>query len=164
MQFDITKSFFMWDMFHEKDSIGSKSLNRCKKAGVNSVTYFFILNDLKETLATFLWFYRWIFQKSWIFVEITAYFIFQLISWCDVIKFLNHKPEVWKSFAWYHIVGIHKLWFSWKSFDLLSTGLEITIVLSFFENFLEFLKKKNNPVILETLKISQKSNGRFTVK
>ena len=57
------------------------------------MTYFFKLSDLKETLATFLLFYRWSFQKSWIFVEITAYFIFQLILWCDAIKFLNHKPE-----------------------------------------------------------------------
>ena len=32
------------------------------------------------------------------------------------------------------------------------------------ENFLEFLKKKKNTVILKILKISEKSNGRFTVK
>ena len=35
-----------------------------------------------------------------------------------------------------------------QSFDLSSRGLEITIVLSFFENFLKFLKKKKNTVIL----------------
>ena len=35
-------------------SIGSKSLYLRKKAGVNSMTYFFKLNDLKEILATFL--------------------------------------------------------------------------------------------------------------
>ena len=51
-----------------------------------------------------------------------------------------------------------------KLFDLLSTGLGITIVLSFFENFPEFLKKKKNTVILKILKIPEKSNGRFTVK
>ena len=33
-------------------SIGSKSLNQRKTASVNSMTYFFKLNDLKETLAT----------------------------------------------------------------------------------------------------------------
>ena len=42
-----------------------------------------------------------------------------------------------------------------KLFDLSSTGLEITIVLCFFENFLEFLKKKKNTVILKILKISE---------
>ena len=36
--------------------------------------------------------------------------------WCDDIKFLNHKPEEWKSFAWYHAVSINKLCFSWKLF------------------------------------------------
>ena len=51
-----------------------------------------------------------------------------------------------------------------KLFDLSSTGLEIAIVISFFENFLEFLKKKKNTVILKILKISEKSDGRFTVK
>ena len=40
--------------FGHKSSIGSKSLNLRKKAGVKSMTYFFKLNDLKETLATFL--------------------------------------------------------------------------------------------------------------
>ena len=34
----------------------------------------------------------------------------------------------------------------------------------FFENFLEFLKKKKNTVILKILKILEKSNGRFIVK
>ena len=34
----------------------------------------------------------------------------------------------------------------------------------FFENFLEFLTKKKNTVIPKILKISEKSNGRFTVK
>ena len=33
-----------------------------------------------------------------------------------------------------------------KLFDLSSTGLEITIILNFFENFPEFLKKKTNTV------------------
>ena len=51
-----------------------------------------------------------------------------------------------------------------KLFDLSSTGLKITIVQSFFENFLEFLKKKKNTVIVKILKISAKSNERFTVK
>ena len=45
---------------------------------------------------------------------------------------------------------------------LSSTGLEITIVLRFFENFLEFLNKKKNTVNLKILKISEKSNGRFS--
>ena len=50
-------------------------------------------------------------------------------------------------------------------FALSSTGLEITIVLSFFfENSLEFLKKKKNTVILKILKISEMFNGRFIVK
>ena len=35
-------------------SMGSKYLNLRKKAGVNSITYFFDLNDLEEPLATFL--------------------------------------------------------------------------------------------------------------
>ena len=116
--------FFVTVLF----SIGSKSLNLRKKAGVNSTTYFFDLNDLKETLGTFLRLYHWTFQKSSLFVEITAYFIFQLILWCDIIKFLNRKPEKWKSLAWYHIVGIQKLWFSSKLFDLSSRSLEITVV------------------------------------
>ena len=34
----------------------------------------------------------------------------------------------------------------------------------FSKNFLEFLKKKQNTVILKILKISEKSNGRFIVK
>ena len=34
----------------------------------------------------------------------------------------------------------------------------------FFENFLDFIQKKKNTVILEILKILEKSNGRFTVK
>ena len=106
------------------------------------MTYFFKLNDLKEILATFLWFHCWTFQKSLLFVEITASFIFQLILWCDIIKFLNHKPEEWKSFPWYHIVGIHKLWFSLKLFDLSSRALEITTVLSFFRKFSWILKKE----------------------
>ena len=38
------------------------------------------------------------------------------------------------------------------------------IVLSFFENFLELLKKKKNTVLLKVLKISEKYNGRFTLK
>ena len=38
------------------------------------------------------------------------------------------------------------------------------LVLSSFESFLEFLKKKKNTVILKILKISEKSNGRFTVQ
>ena len=37
-------------------------------------------------------------------------------------------------------------------------------VLSLFRNLLEFLEKKENTVILKILKISEKSNGRFTVK
>ena len=39
-------------------------------------------------------------------------------------------------------------------------------VLNFFWGFFfhEFLKKKKNTVILKTLKISEKSDGRFTVK
>ena len=52
-----------------------------------------------------------------------------------------------------------------KLFELLSTGLEIEMVVKFFfENFLEFLKKKKSTIILKILKISVKSNGRFTVK
>ena len=51
-----------------------------------------------------------------------------------------------------------------KLFDLSSSGLEITVVLSFFQNFLEFFKKKKHTVILKILKISEKSNGRFTAK
>ena len=51
-----------------------------------------------------------------------------------------------------------------KIFDLSSTGLEITIVVSFFENFVEFSSKKKNTVILKILRILEKSNGRFTAK
>ena len=38
------------------------------------------------------------------------------------------------------------------------------ILLSFFKNFLEFLKKKKNSVILKILKISEKTNGGCTFK
>ena len=38
------------------------------------------------------------------------------------------------------------------------------IVLIVFENFLEFLKKRKTTVILKILKISEKSNGKSTVK
>ena len=51
-----------------------------------------------------------------------------------------------------------------KLFDLSSTVLEITIVLSLFEHVLKFLKKKKDIVILKILKISGKSVGRFIVK
>ena len=46
-----------------------------------------------------------------------------------------------------------------KLFDLSSTGLEITTASSFFENTLEFLKKKKSIVTLKILKISENSNG-----
>ena len=116
-------------------SIGSKSLNLRKKAGCKiqwlerNYSHFSIILplDFLEMLNR---------CRNYSLFHISA------LLWCDVIKFLNDKPEKWKSFAWYHIVGIHKLWFSWKLFDLPSTGLEITIVLSFLENFLEFLKKE----------------------
>ena len=38
------------------------------------------------------------------------------------------------------------------------------MVLSFFQKFSRILKKKKNTVILKILKISEKSNDRFTVK
>ena len=53
---------------------------------------------------------------------------------------------------------------SLKIFDLLSTGLEITIVLSFFRKFSGIPKKEEKHCNSEILKISEKSNGRFTVK
>ena len=38
------------------------------------------------------------------------------------------------------------------------------VVLSFFPKFSSILKEKKNTVILKILKISERSNGRFTVK
>ena len=55
---------------------------------------------------------------------------------------INHKPEELKSFDCYHIVGISELWCSGKSFHLLSAGSEIMVVVSFFKNEFEFLKKE----------------------
>ena len=47
--------------------------------------------------------------------------------------------------------------------DLSSTGLEITIVLRlFFGNCSRILKNEENHCKSEMLKISEKSNGRFT--
>ena len=53
------------------ESVGSKSSNHCKKAGVKLrdlftlfITLFIKLNDFKKTLAAFLLFYRLTFHKS----------------------------------------------------------------------------------------------------
>ena len=96
--------------------------------------------------------------------ESKAHFITLLISCCDVIKFLNHKPQKWQTLALYHVADIHIPWFSWKLFYVASNSLEITIVLSFLKFFLELLKKKKNIPTLKVLKISQKSNGRIFAK
>ena len=47
-----------------KGSIGFKSLYRCKKVGVNSMTYFFQVNGFKENLDISEQFYRWPFLKT----------------------------------------------------------------------------------------------------
>ena len=44
-------------------SISSKSLNLQKRRVQNSMTYFFKLNDLKESLATFLCFHKLDFSE-----------------------------------------------------------------------------------------------------
>ena len=138
------------------ESIGSKSLNQCKKADVKFSDLFLLTEWLEGNFTMFPWFYRWTFQYFWIFVEITAYFfIFQLILWCDVVKFLNHKPDEWMSFAWYHIVGIRKLWFSRKLFDLSSTGLEITVVRK-FSWILKREEKQCNSENIEDFRIIQR--------
>ena len=61
-------------------------------------------------------------------VEITAYFIFYLILWCDIIKFLITKQ---KSERVYLI-----------PYDRLSMGLEITIVLNLYRKFSLIIKNE----------------------
>ena len=43
-------------------------------------------------------------------------------------------------------------------------GFEITMVLSLFQNFLEFLRSKENTLILRILKVSESSSGRIFAK
>ena len=51
-----------------------------------------------------------------------------------------------------------------KLFDLSSICLEITKVLSFYSNFFLTSQKEEKRCISAILKISEKSDGRFTVK
>ena len=79
-------------------------------------------------------------------------------------NFLNDKPKEWKNFAWCHIVGIHKLWFSWKLFDLSSTGLEIAIVLSFFRKCSWILKKEEKHCSSENIEDFRKVQRQIYCK
>ena len=52
--------------------------------------------------------YRFIFVKATLFC-----FIFQLVRYCDVIKFLNRKPEELQTYNGYHrIADLDRLMFS----------------------------------------------------
>ena len=123
-------------------SIGSKSLNWRKKVGVKFSDIFLWIEWLERNFSYFAITLPLDFPEIFNIFEITAYFIFQLIWGCDVIKFLNRKPEEWKTFAWYHTLDVHKLCFSGKLFDVSSKSLEITVVLSFFQHFSWILKKE----------------------
>ena len=82
----------------------------------------------------------------------------------DVIKFLNPKPEERQISACYHIVDLHKLWFSWRLYHFRSIDLGFMMILIFSKFSMNSFKKNINAAILKISKISKDFHGRFTAK
>ena len=74
-------------------SIGSKSLNWCKKVGVKFSDIFLWIEWLERNFGYFAITLPLDFPEIFNIFEITAYFIFRLIWGCDVIKFFKSQTR-----------------------------------------------------------------------
>ena len=122
-------------------SIGSKSLNGCKKVVVK-LNYLILLTEwLKRNFSYISMILPLEFSEILTVFRIYSVFHTSARLKMDVIKFVNHIPEEKKSFAWYNFVDFHKLCFykiTWSFFSRFRNYDSFTF---FTKNFPWILKK-----------------------